>query len=57
MGYLDTLEGTNGDAFNKLAEDVQNQFIEYEAEIREDERQKVLAELKEKGRLKPDTGS
>ncbi len=56
-GYLDRLQGTNGDAFNKMAEDVQSHFREYEVEIRADERQKVIDELKEEGRLKPESGS
>ncbi len=52
MSYLTTLKGTTGDAFNKLAEDAQKQLEQFEAEIRADERQKVLAELEEQGRLK-----
>ena len=57
MDYLGTLKGTNGDSFNKLAEDAQDSLKDFEAEIRADERQKVLAELQEKGRLKPESGT
>jgi len=53
MSYLNTLNGTTGDAFNKLAEDAQKQLAEFEAEIRKDEREKVISELIEQGRLKP----
>jgi len=52
MSYLSTLNGTTGDAFNKLAEDAQKQLEQFEAEIRKDEREKVIAELIKQGRLK-----
>jgi hypothetical protein len=52
MSYLTTLKGTTGDAFNKLAEDAQKQLEKFEAEIRADEREKVIDELIEKGILK-----
>jgi DNA invertase Pin-like site-specific DNA recombinase len=48
MSYLNTLQGTTGDAFNKLAEDAQNQLKQFEDEIRADERKKVLTEIKKK---------
>ncbi len=54
MSYLTTLKGTTGDAFNKLAEDAQKQLEQFEAEIRADEREKVIAELIEQGKLKAD---
>ena len=57
MGYLGTLAGTKGDAFNKLAEDAQASLKTFEAEVRADERKKVMDELEKQGRLKPDTGS
>ena len=40
-------------SFNKLVTDVQNHLQQFEAEIRADEREKVIAELIEQGRLKP----
>jgi len=52
MSYLNTLNGTTGDAFNKLAKDAQKQLEKFEAEIRKDEREKVIAELVEQGKVK-----
>ena len=49
MDYLGTLKGTNGDSFNKLAEDAQDSLKAFEAEIRKDERLRVISLLKEKG--------
>lgn len=40
-------------SFNKLVTDAQNHLQQFEAEIRADEREKVIAELIEQGRLKP----
>jgi len=39
---------------NKLAEGIMIHIRQAEKEIREDERKKVLAELEEQGRIKPD---
>ena len=42
MYYLSKLTGTSDDTFNKLADDAQEQL---EADIREDERKKIITEL------------
>ena len=49
---LDRLQGTQGDAFIKLAGDTQDKLKAFEDKIRADERKKVLSELWEQGRLK-----
>ena len=41
-------------SFDKLAKDAQNYLQQFEAEIRADEREKVIAELIQQGRLKPE---
>ena len=38
-------------SFDKLTKDAQNYLEQFEAEIRADEREKVIAELIEQGRL------
>jgi hypothetical protein len=39
------MDFTNSKAFDKLADDMQNNFKQFEAEIRKDEREKVIQEL------------
>jgi hypothetical protein len=49
---LDRLQGTKGDAFNKMANDAQNKLKAFEMRIRANERKKVFTELWEQGKLK-----
>ena len=49
---LDRLQGTQGDSFNKLANDTQNKLKAFEVKIRANERKRVLSELWKQGKLK-----
>ena len=52
---LENLEKiTDTKSFNKLVKDAQNHLKQFEAEIRADEREKVITELIQQGKLKPE---